>query len=355
MTEQLGVQLTPWAAAPELVAMGVQLREQVDTVFVQDQLLARHAFSVLAALAANGCGVGTNVTWPFGRNPIEMASAVATITELLHAGRTMTVGMGSGGALAAALLDMSGRAEVVRETVLMMKALWAGEDVSLDEYPVIGRRVGFLPGAVARLTYAVERPPTIVIAGVGPRITEVAARDADGTISASNLPVYSRAALESGVHDELSNAAPLRQRAERDPSFRMHYGMNLSVSADGARARAHASRQAALIVGNPGMWPAMERIGLDMESVHSVKAAFDDGLGVEGASARVSAGVADALIVSGTPDEVVVRLSELRKLALGHGYTDFFLGAPLGPDPTEAAQLLSAAVIPQIWPDRQPT
>jgi hypothetical protein len=37
---------------------------------VQDQLLARNVYALLGAITYAGCGVGTNVTYPIGRNPI---------------------------------------------------------------------------------------------------------------------------------------------------------------------------------------------------------------------------------------------------------------------------------------------
>jgi alkanesulfonate monooxygenase SsuD/methylene tetrahydromethanopterin reductase-like flavin-dependent oxidoreductase (luciferase family) len=350
--EQLGVQLTPWSSASDLVAVGERLGQRVDTVFVQDQMLARNAYAVLAALAVRGCGVGTNVTWPFGRNPIEMASAAATIGELLAPGRTMTLGLGSGGALVSALFDVTNRAAVVDESVRLLRGLWAGEDVALDDHPLLARRLGFVAGATARLAYPVPTPPRIVIAGVGPRILQTAADLADGFLCASNLPPHSRAALESGLDAQVAKL--VHERAAIDPSFAMHYGMNVSVSADGEAARAHARRQAALIVGNPGMWAAMDALGLDVASAQATKRAFDDGLGVEGASRQVAQSVVDALIVAGTPDDVVGPLTSLRQTALAGGYRHFFLGGPLGPDPVEAAALLSDEVIPAIWPDRAP-
>lgn len=350
MSEKLGVQLTPWASAPDLVDMGTQFGGQVDTVFVQDQMLARNVYVVLAALAARGCGVGTNVTWPCGRNPIEMASSAATLNELLAPGRTVTIGMGSGGALAAALFDQSNRARVVEEAIVLMRSLWAGEEVLLDDHPLLGQRCGFVDGAVAKLTYPVTQRPKMVIAGVGPRILRVAAELADGFLCASNLPQHSRAALDMGL--DADRAKPVHDRARADATFEMHYGMNVSVSTDGNLAREHARRQAALIVGHPGMWSAMELIGLDVESARATKAAFDKGLGVEGAAKCVSASVVDALIVSGRPDDVIEPLASLRLVAQQHGYGHFFLGGPLGPDPVEAAALLSKAVIPAVWPDR---
>jgi 5,10-methylenetetrahydromethanopterin reductase len=98
------------------------------------------------------------------------------------------------------------------------------------------------------------------------------------------------------------------------------------------------------------LWPDLERVGLDIESAGAVKNAFDQGLGIDGAAAQCSAALADALIISGTPDECIPAMAELRDLAAAEGYTDFYVGAPLGPDPGEAVDHLAASVVPALWP-----
>jgi alkanesulfonate monooxygenase SsuD/methylene tetrahydromethanopterin reductase-like flavin-dependent oxidoreductase (luciferase family) len=349
----LGIQLTPWSSAPELVAMGDALRDVVDVVWVQDQMLARNVYVVLGALAQRGCGVGTSVTYAIGRDPIEMASAAATISELVPDDREMVLGFGTGGALVDSLFAKTRPVTVAREAIVLMRALWTGEPVELDAFPVLGQRLGFRPGAVAKLTYPVARPPAIVVAGVGPKIQHVAATVADGMISASNLPTSSLAAFHTGRFAELSGLEAMRAVRPADaPPLRLVYGINVSVSADRERARAQARRQAALVAGNPALWDDLAAVGVDVESAAEVKAALDAGQGLAGAADRVSASLADALVVSGTPQECVGPLIELRKLAEAHGYEELYVGAPLGPDPKEAATLLRTDVIPEVWPER---
>jgi alkanesulfonate monooxygenase SsuD/methylene tetrahydromethanopterin reductase-like flavin-dependent oxidoreductase (luciferase family) len=353
MTGRLGVQITPWRDARELVALGQRLSTGFDVVWVQDQMPARNVYVLLAALAHAGCGVGTAVTYPIGRNPIEMASAVATIGELLAPGREVVVGMGTGGAVVGSLLRKDRPVAAVAEAIQLMRALWRGESVDLDDFPVLSQTVGFRAGARAALTYPVARVPEIVVTGVGPRILGVAGAHADGLISASNMPTHSYAALRTGRFAELSGLAHARAARPADASpLRLIFGINLSVSKDGDAARAHARRQLALVLGNPALWPDLEAVGLDVASATAAKEAFDAGLGVEGAAARLSASLADALIVAGTPDECVGRVAELRDLAAAQGYTEFYVGAPLGPDPVEAADLLLTRIVPQVWPDR---
>ena len=174
MTTRLGVQITPWSSSAELVRLGRRLGAKVDTVWVQDQMLARNVYALLGALAQAGCGVGTNVTYPIGRNPIEMASAAATVAELVPPGREVILGMGTGGALVNSLFRKDRPITAVGEAVELMRALWAGTRVELDGFPTLGAALGYKPGAIAELTYPVACPPSIVMAGVGPKILEVA-------------------------------------------------------------------------------------------------------------------------------------------------------------------------------------
>ena len=353
MTDVLGVQITPWVNARELVALGARLRSSFDVVWVQDQMLARNAYVLLGALAHAGCGVGTAVTYPTGRNPIEMASASATIGELLPAGREVVIGMGTGGAVVQSLFVRDKPIAAVAEAISLMRRLWSGADVELDRYPVLGAHLGYKPGAIARLTYPVERPPSIVVTGVGPKILTVAGEHADGLIAASNMPTHSYQALKSGRFAELSGLTIARAaRPAGAPPLRLTFGISVSISADGERARAFARRQLALVLGNPRLWPDLEAVGLDVESAGEVKRAFDEGLGIDGAAARVSSTLSEALIVSGTPDDCIPRMTELRALAEAEGYREFYVGAPLGPDVIEAADLLLSTIVPKVWPER---
>ncbi|MEO7126615.1 MAG: LLM class flavin-dependent oxidoreductase [Nakamurella sp.] len=353
MTARLGVQMTPWINSRDLVHFGQKLAGGFDTVWVQDQMLARNVYVLLGALAQAGCGIGTNVTYPIGRNPIEMASALASVGELLPNGRELVVGMGTGGALVNSLFDKNRPVTVVRESISLMRGLWAGDAVELDEFPVLGAALGFRSGAVAKLAFEVSKHPDILLAGVGPLILSAAATHADGLISASNLPTLSRAAFDTGRFDEISGLDLVRSKRPSDARpLRLVYGINVSVSADRERARAFARRQVALTAGNPRLWPALAAVGLDVGSAEAVKKAFDDGLGIEGAAAQCSEALADALIVSGTPADCIQPIIELRDLAAAHGYNEFYVGAPLGPDPVEAAELLMSVVVPQVWPDR---
>jgi alkanesulfonate monooxygenase SsuD/methylene tetrahydromethanopterin reductase-like flavin-dependent oxidoreductase (luciferase family) len=352
--EGVGVQIAPWSAAPEILAAARRLAGVVDIIWVQDQMLARNVYALLAGVAATSeVGVGTNVTFPFGRNPIEIAASAATIAELVPTRRPLVLGLGTGGALVNSLFARAQPITTVRESVALLRRLWAGDAVPLDDYPALGGVLGYRAGAVARLTFPVTRPIPILFAGIGPHILELAGEVADGIISASNCPTHSYAAFKSGKFDALAGLDYVQAgRAGQERPFRMVFGLNCCVSRDRAAAKAFARRQLALVAGNPALWPGLEAVGLDVDSARDVKAAFDRGEGIEGGVARMSDSLLDGLIVSGDPDEALIRLEELRGFARAAGYTDFYLGAPLGPSLTEAAEIIADVLVPELWPSR---
>jgi 5,10-methylenetetrahydromethanopterin reductase len=346
----MGVQIAPWRPAAEVLAAAGVLARAFDLIWVQDQMLARNVHTLLGAIAGRGrVGVGTNVTFPTGRNPLEMAVAMATLAELVPNHRPVIMGMGTGGALVNSLFERRRPVSMVGDAITLFRRLWAGEAVPIADYPELATGLGFRDDAVVRLTFPVDRPIPIVLAGIGPRILRLAGELADGIISASNFPTHSYAAFRSGRFEDVGELTAVRDgRRGQDRDFRMIFGLNLCVSRDRAAAKQFARRQLTLVAGNPALWPGLEAVGLDVESAREVKAAFDRGEGIEGALSRLSESLLDGLIVSGEPDECVPRLLELRDFARGAGYTEFYVGAPLGPNLAESARLLVDIVVPAL-------
>lgn len=93
-----GIQLHGWADGPQMVEVAEIAAGSFETVWLSDQLQSRGVAVLLGAIAARtGVGVGTAVTFPFGRNPLEMASSMATLAEFMPEGRRVTMGIGTGG------------------------------------------------------------------------------------------------------------------------------------------------------------------------------------------------------------------------------------------------------------------
>ncbi len=352
VTGGLGVQIAPWSPAREVCESASLLAKAFDVVWVPDQLPARSASVLLAALAATGrVGVASGLAVPLGRNPVELASVMATVAELVPEDRPVLMGMGAGGPIVASLFGKRGATDLLREFIGLIRRLWAGEAVPLAEYPAVSGRLGCRPGAVARLAYPVARPIPIVVAVGGPRTLRLVEEEADGLLCTSTFPPLSYAALGDGGNQTVAAIAGIvERRARAGRPLRLVYGLNVCVSADRSAARAAARRQVALTIGNPAVRAHLSVAGLDPAAIAAVHAAFDRGGGVAEAAPWLPDEVVDTFVVAGDPDECVQRLAGFVATARRAGFSEFYLGAPLGPQLAEAARLLVDAVVPRVWP-----
>ena len=348
--EITGLQLQSWASGPKMVRFAQAAAERLDGVWITDQLQSRSASVLLAAIASQvGCSVGTAVTFPFGRNVLEQASNLATIGEFLDPSRRVRMGIGSGGVLVDAVIPRSAAVMRVRETIECTRRLWAGETVALGEFGATCDATGFRETANCKLAFPVEREIEAIVAGTGPKILEMAGEVADGIICASNFPTHSLGAFRSGQFASVSNLDAVdrgRARSERQHFARI-YGINVSVARDGDAARRTARTQAALIVGAQPE-KTLLTAGIEPDEIAPVKQAFRDGLGVAGAAEKLSPRAAAQLVIAGTPDECIGDLVELLGHAAGAGFTEAYIGAPVGPDPAEAIGLITNELLPRL-------
>ena len=345
-----GIQFQAWTSAPQMVEYAREASRRFETIWLTDQFQSRSVSTLLGAIAASvECSVATGVTFPFGRNPIETASTMATLAELVRPPHKAVLGLGTGGALVDALVEKKQPIGRVREVVMLARALWAGETVELDEYPLSSAAGGFREGAKVALSIDTRPAIDVIVTGTGPQIMALAGEHGDGVLCASNFPSHSLAAFKSGQFHAISNLDAVergRQKSTRT-DFRRIYGINVSVSADRDAARAAARRQAALIIGQQPE-PVLIAAGFDLDACRGARAAFCEGAGVAGAAERLPQAIADALVISGTPDDCIAGVAELLRFANDAGFTEAYIGAPVGPRPAEAIQLLTDIVLPEL-------
>jgi 5,10-methylenetetrahydromethanopterin reductase len=146
--------------------------------FHNDKKWARDVFARLGAAtqATSRIGLGTSVIDPYTRHPALMAQACATLEELTP-GRLRVV-MGSGSHFET--LPGYGNPKPVaalREAAQLMRALWAGEKITVD-----GQVVKFKDGA---LDWKPASAPPLYIASRGPQILKLAGEIADGILIGS--------------------------------------------------------------------------------------------------------------------------------------------------------------------------
>jgi len=169
------VNLMAKAPIGEIVELAV-LAEQLGYTrcwLFDEGMMTRDVFVTLAAIAehTSTIKIGPGITNPYTRHPGTTAAAIASLDEM--SGGRAFVGIGAGGGLALGPLavDRTQPLKVVADAVLAMRRLFAGEAVTMTSETFALNN--------ARLGYA--RPDIeIIMAGRGPRMTELGGRIADG-------------------------------------------------------------------------------------------------------------------------------------------------------------------------------
>jgi probable non-F420 flavinoid oxidoreductase len=155
-----------------------------------------------AAMARSSMSFGT-VCAPVQRyHPAVIAQAAATLSEMFP--DRFWLAIGTGEALNEAITgegwpDKATRTARLREAVSVMRALWAGETVTVREQVVTES---------ARLYTRPERPPLLVAAALTPETARWAGGWADGLITAAGPRDRMRAVLDA-FHEAAGEAKPV--------------------------------------------------------------------------------------------------------------------------------------------------
>ena len=154
----------------------------VTQLWVTDNLQSRNSFVVLAALAANiPINLGTAITVQYFRNPVDVADAVATISELMDA-TELSVGIGRGNSFTPNIVNTVKPITMLRETAQCLDHLLAGEKVNIGDYPTLASYFNFNPGASFQLNFKPTTPIRLYCAANGPLGLAVGGEFMDGLI-----------------------------------------------------------------------------------------------------------------------------------------------------------------------------
>jgi 5,10-methylenetetrahydromethanopterin reductase len=218
-------------------------------VWVPDERFYRECYSYLTLCAVNTERVrlGPCVTDPYSRHPALTAMAMGTVDEVSGGRAVLGIGAGASG-MEALRIPRTKPAVALREAVALMRALWAGEEVTVD-----GEVISFTKG---RLNFTARADIPIYIAGRGPKILELAGEIADGVIigalaSPSTLG-YAMAHVEEGRR-RAGPRARLRERV---------LWLHTAISGDGQAARDAVRR---IVVGVLiSSLPVLDRLGVTL-------------------------------------------------------------------------------------------
>ncbi|HLY21003.1 MAG TPA: LLM class flavin-dependent oxidoreductase [bacterium] len=330
-------------ATPDLAALGEAAeRGGFSQVWVTDNLGARNPFVVLAALAPRvRIKLGAAVVVQYFRNPVDVADAIATLTELTG-GRELGVGLARGSlSKTPQYVRPSDPIAILEETAGMLRHLLAGDGVQFARYPALTSYFNLSPKGEGRLGMRPAGPVRLYGGGNGPRALEVAGRAMDGVIYGGSFLAAARAET-IGRSVEIADRAAGRSAPGK--TLRKVAEVNVSLSADRAAARRYARPFAATVIGHLHAtgWAAddFRRAGVEPEDVGRLVAARRAGAPEDAAAAMVTDGMIDATIIAGDPRACAPRLDAACAAAARLEFHQVMF-SKLGPDYGEAIGLLA--------------
>jgi 5,10-methylenetetrahydromethanopterin reductase len=316
-----------------------------ETVWVNDNFKARHTFSLLAAIAArHAVGLGTLVTYPYARNPMDLATALGTIAELSSA-REVRVGISTGArAIQGPLVDRPARESAVTEAIAIMRRLFAGEDVLFSDFPILSAYYHIKPAAHLRIQFRPARPLSFWIPPKGPRMLRLAAEHADGVIFNTYTQYAARPFLRDGTLDRtVEEMERLRRAAGNTTPLRKILKLDMSLAADRTAARRFARNFVSFnAAGDADRYIA---VGLAAEPLLMLRQRYRAGASIEQCAELVSDELLDWITLAGTPEDVAEGFAEYLAAAERLSFEQVIVAVPVGPDPAEAIELARATLL----------
>lgn len=311
-------------------------------VWTNDNLEYRSVLASSAAIVARlPVKLGTAVTVPYFRNPIDLAMAFATMSELTN-GQEISLGLGPGSrSILTRHVVRTKPMTIMAELAVALRTLFSGAALSTGDIPVLADyfhlnaehyALRFKAPAPIHLYYG----PSLL----KPAVLDLIARHFDGVILQT---LYGTDDMEAS----LARLDAARSQSGAPEPLRKTMLLNASISRDGHAARQHAKRFVSHIASG---WPddVLSAKGIDPKAIQAVRQAYAENRGVDYASSLTPDHAVDRLIIAGTPGECIGRLRNLFQLAARHGFSEISIGVPLGPDVPEAIELWGTEILPLI-------
>jgi len=348
---RFGIQLYPPCTAPEMAAYAKKAitQHRFDKVWVPDHLTYENVFVILAAIITEtGAHVGTSVTHPWARTPVDLASSFAALAHLAG-DRGITVGIGAGSP-SSNMIRKTKRVAMARETILFLREMFAGRSVKLGAFAHLTEFFRLDAKAEGFLRLPPKLIPEIFVAAAGPQMLKLAWDIGDGLI-VSNLS-FPTALVRQGAIDlamaELEKARRARNDGRR---FTKVLHLHISVSRDGAAAKRFAKRMGAgaLIQGHI-LKQRMVKLPVPEKTITAITAAHESGKSVDDMTDLISDDLLTQVgtVIAGTPAECIDGIDEMLRAAKPYGFDIVDMASPLGPDWNEAIDLICQEIIPEI-------
>lgn len=311
-------------------------------VWTNDNLEYRSVLTTSAAIVARlPVKLGTAVTVPYFRNPVDLAMAFATISELTP-GREISLGLGPGSrSILTHQVERTKPLTIMAELATALRTLFAGEPLDTEKIPVLAAYF-HLNAARYALRFKAQAPIRLYYGPslLKPAVLDLVASHFDGVVLQT---LYGAADMELS----LARLQAARSQSSLPEPLRKVMLLNASVSRDGEAARQHAKRFVSHIVSG---WPDDVLIakGIDPRAIQAVRQAYAENRGVDYAASLTPDEAVDRLIIAGTPAQCLERIGALFALAARNGFSQITLGVPLGPDIPEVIELWGKELLPAL-------
>jgi 5,10-methylenetetrahydromethanopterin reductase len=330
---------------PDLIALAERAYKSLGQfgftrVWTNDNLEYRSVLTSSAALVARlPVKLGTAITVPYFRNPIDLGAAFATISELTG-GRDISLGLGPGSrSILAHQVDRLKPMTIMAELANALRILFSGHVLERSEMPALAEYF-HLNAESYTLRFKTPAPIDLYYGPslLKPAVLTLIARHFDGMILQT---LYGIAAMEQ----TLATVAAARKQSNVGKPFRKVMLLNASVSRDAWAARQHAKRFVSHIASG---WPdeTLERTGIEPKTMAAVRQAYAENRGVDYAASITPDEAVDRLIITGTPAQCSERIAELFSLAAQYRFDQVCIGVPAGPDMAEVIELWGKEILP---------
>jgi alkanesulfonate monooxygenase SsuD/methylene tetrahydromethanopterin reductase-like flavin-dependent oxidoreductase (luciferase family) len=317
------------------------------TVWVNDSFEARQTYSLLGAIAArSSTDLGTLVTYPFARNPIDFSTTLGTIGELMG-GQEFRMAMSTGAPTQQGLyVERPIPTQMVEETILLARRLLAGDDIRLGDYPALAAYYHLKADARFRMSLEGGHKVSFWIPPHGPRMLELTARICDGVILDTVNQYASLPSIRNGtLARTLADMDRMRAEAGNTTPLRRILKVGMSIAEDRDEARAFARNFVSFQVA--GHIDRYRELGFPSDQLDALEKHYREGGSIAGAAQYVGPELIDQVVLAGSPADVAERFTEYVSYADELGIEEVIIGVPVGPDPFKAIELATQELLPK--------
>ncbi|MGI0091813.1 MAG: LLM class flavin-dependent oxidoreductase [Nitrososphaerales archaeon] len=345
-----GVQFTTNLATNYSVQDFVQLSRQsrdlgFDRIWVNENLRYRNIFVILSALASRvKIKIGTAVVVPYFRNPIDLADAIASLTEIAH--EDVIIGMARGSTNKPLnIVESQKPVTMLREGSMFVRRLLDGQTVRFSDYPLICSYFHLRPSESTQLSFLPSLPIYLLGGGNSHKSAAVAGQVMDGLLVGTFFKPLLRTRKLDSI---LAIASQAARETSLDKSLRKVAEIDVSISNDESAGRRFARRHTAhamVLMSKMGYSrEEFSQLGIDLGEVNLIEQSFQRGATLDEAASLVSDKMVDAIFIAGNMDRCKDEILEIRKSAKDYGFEGISF-SKLGPDYQESLRLIAKFVL----------